>query len=61
MRGFAWQDGYAAFSVGQSQVDDTIRYISNQREHHRKTTFADEYRKFVEKHGLVVDDRYLLG
>ena len=61
MRGFAWQDGYAAFSVGQSQVDDTIRYISNQREHHRKTTFAEEYRKFVEKHGLLVDDRYLLG
>lgn len=61
MRGFAWQDGYAAFSVGQSQVDDTIRYVSNQREHHRKTTFAEEYRRFVEKHGLVVDDRYLLG
>ena len=61
MRGFAWQDGYAAFSVGRSQVDDTIRYISGQREHHRKTTFAEEYRKFVEKHGLVVDDRYLLG
>jgi REP element-mobilizing transposase RayT len=61
MRGFAWQDGYAAFSVGQSQADTTIRYISKQRDHHRKTTFAQEYRKFVEKHGLLVDDRYLLG
>jgi putative transposase len=61
LRGFAWQDGYAAFSVGQSQVDDTVRYITRQREHHRKITFAEEYRKFVEKHGLVLDDRYLLG
>ena len=61
LRTFAWQDGYAAFSVGQSQVDDTIRYISRQREHHTKTTFAEEYRRFVEKHGLPVDERYLLG
>lgn len=61
MGGFAWQDGYAAFSVGRSQVDCTIAYISRQREHHAKTTFAEEYRKFVEGHGLVADDRYLLG
>jgi putative transposase len=61
LRTFAWQDGYAAFSVGQSQVDDTIRYISRQRQHHTKMTFAEEYRKFVERHGLPVDERYLLG
>jgi putative transposase len=52
MKGFAWQDGYGAFSVGQSQVGDTIRYITNQREHHARSTFAEEFRGFVEFHDL---------
>ena len=61
MKGFAWQDGYGAFSVGKSQVPDTVRYITRQREHHARTTFADEYRKFVAVHDFPVDERYLLG
>jgi REP-associated tyrosine transposase len=61
MRGFAWQDGYGAFSVGQSQVGDTIRYITNQREHHTRSTFADEFRGFVKFHDLPFDEKYLLG
>ena len=61
MRGFSWQDGYGAFSIGKSQVADTIRYIGRQREHHAVTTFEEEYRKFVVMHDLPVDERYLLG
>ena len=61
MKTFSWQDGYRAFSVGQSQVNDTIRYITRQREHHEKSTFEEEYRRFVTMHDLPVDDRYLLG
>ncbi len=61
MKTFAWQDGYGAFSVGKSQLPDTIGYITRQREHHARTTFEDEYRKFVAMHDLPVDERYLLG
>jgi hypothetical protein len=46
-RGFHWQKGYGAFSIGQSQVDDVLGYIRKQQEHHQKVTFQDEYRKFL--------------
>ncbi len=45
LRGFAWQDGYGAFSIGHSQIERTIRYIQWQREHHTKETFELEYRQ----------------
>jgi putative transposase len=61
LKAFSWQDGYGAFSVGQSQVADTIQYITRQREHHAKSSFENEYRKFVTMHNLPVDERYLLG
>ena len=61
MKAFSWQDGYGAFSVGQSQVADTIQYITRQREHHAKSSFEKEYRKFVTMHDSPLDDRYLLG
>lgn len=61
MKAFSWQDEYGAFSVGQSQVPDTIQYITRQREHHAKSSFENEYRKFVTMHNLPVDERYLLG
>jgi putative transposase len=41
---FAWQNGYGAFSIGQSQLPDLKHYIANQREHHRRLSFQDEYR-----------------
>jgi hypothetical protein len=44
---FAWQDGYAAFTVSQSQVDDVRAYICSQPEHHRTKTFFEEYRAFL--------------
>jgi REP element-mobilizing transposase RayT len=60
-RGVYWQEGYGAFSVGVSQVDDTIRYIQNQEEHHRTTTFQDEFRAFLQRHGIECDERHIWG
>jgi len=58
---FAWQDGYAAFTVSQSQLNDTQAYIRSQPEHHRTKTFIEEYRAFLARHRIEYDDRYLLG
>lgn len=58
-RDFAWQNGYGAFSIGQSQVEDLKRYIANQREHHRRETFQDEFRKFLQRYQVVFDERYV--
>lgn len=44
---FAWQETGAAFSVSKSDVDKVCKYILNQKEHHRKMTFAEEYEKFI--------------
>jgi REP element-mobilizing transposase RayT len=58
--GFAWQDGYAAFSVSKSHVPEVISYIGSQREHHRTKTFEEEYRAFMVKHEIPFEERYLL-
>ena len=49
---FAWQRGYGAFSVSHSNVERVIEYIDGQEAHHRKATFQEEYRRFVEAYGL---------
>jgi REP element-mobilizing transposase RayT len=49
---FGWQRGYGAFSVSHSAVDEVCAYIANQEEHHRKKTFAEELKQFVERYGL---------
>jgi REP element-mobilizing transposase RayT len=59
LKKFAWQDGYAAFSVSASQIAKTIRYIANQREHHRKQSFQEEVLALLGKHGIAFDPRYL--
>ena len=59
MLGFEWQDGYGGFTVSKSQVRDLIEYIKNQREHHRKKTFQEEYLELLKKHGVDYDERYL--
>ena len=61
LRNFAWQDGYGAFTVSKSNIPEVISYIQNQREHHRKKTFQEEYLDFLEKHGIEYDERYLWG
>lgn len=58
-RDFGWQEGYGAFSIGISQVPVTVRYIENQREHHRKKTFQEEFLAFLERHGIEYDPRYI--
>ena len=56
---FAWQNGYAAFAVSASNVPDVREYIANQTEHHKARTFQDEYRAFLNKHGVAFDERYV--
>lgn len=56
---FAWQGGYTAFSVSQSNVEKVRRYIEDQEAHHRKLTFKEELVAFLKKHGITYDDRYL--
>jgi len=56
---FAWQAGYSAFSLGQSQLSSLLRYIDQQREHHRKKTFKEELIEILERYGVEYDERYL--
>ncbi len=56
---FAWQAGYGAFSVSPSNVEAVRTYIANQPEHHARVSFQDEFRAFLEKHGVAFDERYL--
>ena len=56
---FAWQEGYGAFSVSVSQAPKTIAYINNQKEHHRKKTFREEFLELLTKHGIEYDQRYV--
>ena len=56
---FAWQTGYAVFSVSRSKVDDTRRYIEQQESHHAKMSFKDELRQMLDRHGIEYDERYL--
>ncbi len=58
-RGFGWQDGYGAFSIGVSGIEDTTKYIQGQAEHHRKMTFKEELEMFLKKHGMEYVDRDL--
>lgn len=59
-REFAWQEGYSIFTVSASMLDTVSRYIERQEEHHRKMTFAEELKLFLEKHGVNYDPKYLL-
>jgi REP element-mobilizing transposase RayT len=56
---FAWQSGYGAFAVSESNVEAVREYIANQREHHRKRTFQEEFCLFLERHKIAFDDRYV--
>jgi putative transposase len=56
---FAWQKGYAAFSVSRSGVDHVVRYIQTQEAPHRRVSYQDEVRTFLKKHGITADERYM--
>ncbi len=49
---FSWQEGYGAFSIGVFQREKTVAYIRNQVEHHKRVSFAEEYKKFLATHGM---------
>jgi len=56
---FSWQEGYGAFSYSQNQIDRVYQYILNQEDHHRKTTFKDEYNELLNEFEVSYDDNYL--
>ncbi len=56
---FAWQEGYAAFSVSHSASDQVIQYVRRQIEHHSKMDFKQELRALLDRHGIVYDEKYL--
>lgn len=55
---FEWQSGYGAFSYNISQIDNVIKYINNQKEHHRKHTFKEEFHNFIEKFQIEYKEEY---
>ena len=56
---FAWQNGYAAFSVSESNVEKVQAYVASQEDHHKRVTFQEEYRAFLKKHGIEFEERYV--
>ena len=56
---FNWQEGYGAFSYSHSALDNVISYIQNQKEHHRKRSFKEEYKDFLSKYSIEHKDEYL--
>ena len=56
---FAWQNGYGIFSIGYSQLEEVRTYIGNQEAHHRKMTFQEEFRRFLERYEICFDERYV--
>jgi REP element-mobilizing transposase RayT len=59
MRGFAWQEGYGAFTVSASEREAVRRYIELQAEHHRTRTFREEHLEVLRRHGVDFDERYV--
>jgi REP element-mobilizing transposase RayT len=51
-RRFAWQENYSAFTIGVSQIPATVRYINNQKQHHKKFSFDEELKRFLGRHGI---------
>lgn len=56
---FYWQNGYGGFSVNPKEIDIVINYIKNQEEHHKKRTFQEEYRMFLNQYKMEFDERYV--
>lgn len=56
---FAWQTGFAAFTVSHSQKQSVLDYIAGQEEHHRKVSFKEEFVAFLKKHEIEYDEKYL--
>ena len=58
---FEWQVGYGAFSISHYDLNKTINYIKNQKEHHRTHSFKEEYIDLLKKNNIIYDEKYLWG
>lgn len=58
-KNFSWQGGYGGFSVCQSKLDTVVQYIENQKEHHLKVSFKEEYIQFLKEYGIDYNEDYL--
>jgi putative transposase len=58
---FEWQEGYGAFSYSKSHVNNVIRYIQNQENHHKKESFREEYLNFLKVFEIEYDERYIFN
>ncbi len=56
---FSWQEGYGAFSYGHSQIDVVAKYVMNQKEHHKKVNFKEEYIAFLKKFEIKYNEKFL--
>ena len=56
---FYWQEGYGAFSVGQTEDEIAMKYIENQKEHHKTKDYKTEFRGFLKKYNLEYDEQYV--
>lgn len=61
LKNFAWQDGYGVFAVSKSHASNVVEYIKNQRKHHEKHTFEEEFVGLLTLHEIEYDERYLFG
>ena len=56
---FSWQSGYGAFSFSHSQIDNVVKYINNQEQHHEKHSFREEYIQFLKKYNVPYNEKYV--
>lgn len=56
---FQWQEGYGAFSYGHSQINQVFNYVMNQKEHHKKKSFLEEYTELLQKFEVSFDPKYI--
>ena len=56
---FSWQDGFGAFTYSKSHIDNVVKYVLNQPEHHKKQSFKDEYLLLLEKFDVDFNPKYL--
>ena len=59
LKNFSWQRGYGAFTVSQSHVEAVRDYIAQQKEHHRKISFRDEFIQFLQENGIEYNERFI--
>jgi len=58
---FQWQEGYGAFSNSHSQLDAVIKYIANQKSHHSKKSFQEEYIELLKSYNIDYNDKYIFN